>query len=191
MRGFRGAGRSGRWGGGRRTGPKGSAGAGVVRTNAKGRGGCAFAQAGRRRTGRVSKTPVNWRPMPDQGSAPSNEFTSPGLRRGAAHDSDRRDTPPETEGGSVAGGPKRGGAERTVAGRAGLVGVGVDLLDGIEWLGYTVPDPALLFLIMALLVLGLSGCFAPRLPEGFRIEWTRDLTDRPDERTPAFLREET
>ena len=129
--------------------------------------------------------------MPDQGSAPSNEFTSPGLRRGAAHDFDRRDTPPETEGGSVAGGPKRGGAERNGAGRAGRGGVGAVLLDGIEWLGNKLPDPAVLFLIMALLVLGLSGVVAPRLPEGFRIEWNRDLTDRPDERTPAFVHEET
>lgn len=45
------------------------------------------------------------------------------------------------------------------------------ILDGIEWLGNKLPDPAFLFLIGAVLVLVASSVFAPSLPDGWRVRW--------------------
>ncbi|MFK7882956.1 MAG: AbgT family transporter [Phycisphaerales bacterium] len=48
------------------------------------------------------------------------------------------------------------------------------ILNGIEWLGNKLPDPAFLFLIGVFLVLGASHLAAPKLPEGFKVRWTVD-----------------
>ncbi len=45
------------------------------------------------------------------------------------------------------------------------------LLDRIEWLGNKLPDPAFLFLIGAAIVMVASHFAAPRLPDGWRVEW--------------------
>ncbi len=45
------------------------------------------------------------------------------------------------------------------------------ILDGIEWLGNKLPDPAFLFLIGATVVLVASALFAPSMPGGWRVQW--------------------
>lgn len=54
------------------------------------------------------------------------------------------------------------------AGRLGAV------LNGIEWLGNKLPDPAILFLLGLFVVLGASHLAAPALPEGFEVRWSQD-----------------
>ncbi len=50
------------------------------------------------------------------------------------------------------------------------------VLNAIEWLGNKLPDPAFLFLIGLLVVLGISHFAAPRLPDGFEVRWVPDPT---------------
>lgn len=54
------------------------------------------------------------------------------------------------------------------AGRLGIV------LNGVEWLGNKLPDPAILFLIGLFVVLGASHWAAPTLPDGFEVRWSQD-----------------
>jgi p-aminobenzoyl-glutamate transporter AbgT len=58
-------------------------------------------------------------------------------------------------GGSGADGSKKGG-----------------LLDAVEWIGNKLPDPAVLFLMGAVLVVLASHLAAPSLPEGFEVRWS-------------------
>lgn len=48
------------------------------------------------------------------------------------------------------------------------------ILNGIEWLGNKLPDPAILFLVGLFVVLGVSHLAAPRLPDGFEVRWFPD-----------------
>jgi aminobenzoyl-glutamate transport protein len=48
------------------------------------------------------------------------------------------------------------------------------VLNGVEWLGNKLPDPAFLFLIGVFLVLGASHLAAPKLPAGFEVRWAVD-----------------
>lgn len=50
------------------------------------------------------------------------------------------------------------------------------VLNGVEWLGNKLPDPAFLFLIGVFLVLGASHLAAPSLPDGFTVRWVPDPT---------------
>lgn len=57
--------------------------------------------------------------------------------------------------------------------KAGVFG---SILNGVEWLGNKLPDPAFLFLIGVFLVLGASHFAAPKLPSGFEVRWVPDPT---------------
>ncbi len=57
--------------------------------------------------------------------------------------------------------------------KAGIFG---SLLNGVEWLGNKLPDPAFLFLIGVFIVLGLSHVASPDLPSGFEVRWVPDTT---------------
>ncbi len=65
-----------------------------------------------------------------------------------------------------------GGSRGTGAPKAGVLG---SVLNGVEWLGNKLPDPAFLFLIGLVLVLGASHLAAPALPEGFEVRWKVDV----------------
>jgi aminobenzoyl-glutamate transport protein len=56
------------------------------------------------------------------------------------------------------------------------VGILGKLLNGVEWLGNKLPDPAFLFLIGLFIVLGLSHFASPDLPSGFEVRWVDDPT---------------
>ena len=56
------------------------------------------------------------------------------------------------------------------------VGILGKVLNGVEWLGNKLPDPAFLFLIGVFVVLGLSHFAAPDLPSGFEVRWVADPT---------------
>jgi hypothetical protein len=56
------------------------------------------------------------------------------------------------------------------------VGIFGKALNGVEWLGNKLPDPAFLFLIGVFVVLGLSHFTAPELPSGFEVRWVPDTT---------------
>ncbi|MEZ6165120.1 MAG: AbgT family transporter [Phycisphaerales bacterium] len=58
--------------------------------------------------------------------------------------------------------------------KAGILG---SFLNGIEWLGNKLPDPAFLFLIGLGLVLLASHLAAPSLPEGFEVRWRVDVAN--------------
>ncbi|MCA9275173.1 MAG: AbgT family transporter [Phycisphaerales bacterium] len=58
--------------------------------------------------------------------------------------------------------------------KAGILG---SFLNGIEWLGNKLPDPAFLFLIGLGLVLLASNLAAPSLPEGFEVRWRVDVAN--------------
>ncbi len=45
------------------------------------------------------------------------------------------------------------------------------LLDGVEWIGNKLPDPAVLFLLGGLIVLVMSHMLAPSLPPGYEVRW--------------------
>lgn len=57
--------------------------------------------------------------------------------------------------------------------KAGILG---SVLNGVEWLGNKLPDPAFLFLIGLFIVLGLSHFTAQDLPSGFEVRWVADPT---------------
>ncbi|MEM7755239.1 MAG: AbgT family transporter, partial [Planctomycetota bacterium] len=63
--------------------------------------------------------------------------------------------------------PKDGAAGKSKPGR-GLSGI---FLDGVELVGNKLPDPAVLFLLGSLLILGLSHVFAPALPDGYEVRF--------------------
>ncbi|MFG0313036.1 MAG: AbgT family transporter, partial [Phycisphaerales bacterium] len=56
------------------------------------------------------------------------------------------------------------------------VGILGKALNGVEWLGNKLPDPAFLFLIGLFIVLGLSHFASPDLPSGFEVRWVDDPT---------------
>lgn len=58
-------------------------------------------------------------------------------------------------------------------------GVGIlgRALNGVEWLGNKLPDPAFLFLIGLALVLLASHLAAPDLPRGFEVRWSVDVAN--------------
>ena len=58
--------------------------------------------------------------------------------------------------------------------KAGILG---SFLNGIEWLGNKLPDPAFLFLIGLVLVLIASHLAAPSLPDGFEVRWKVDVAN--------------
>lgn len=58
--------------------------------------------------------------------------------------------------------------------KAGILG---SVLNGIEWLGNKLPDPAFLFLIGLVLVLLASHLAAPSLPDGFEVRWKIDVAN--------------
>lgn len=58
--------------------------------------------------------------------------------------------------------------------KAGILG---SFLNGIEWLGNKLPDPAFLFLIGLVLVLIASHLAAPSLPDGFEVRWRVDVAN--------------
>lgn len=58
--------------------------------------------------------------------------------------------------------------------KAGILG---SVLNGIEWLGNKLPDPAFLFLIGLVLVLLASHLAAPSLPDGFEVRWKVDVAN--------------
>lgn len=57
------------------------------------------------------------------------------------------------------------------------VGILGKVLNGVEWLGNKLPDPAFLFLIGLVLVLLASHLAAPALPEGFEVRWKVDVAN--------------
>ncbi len=57
------------------------------------------------------------------------------------------------------------------------VGILGKALNGVEWLGNKLPDPAFLFLIGLVLVLGASHLAAPTLPDGFEVRWKVDVAN--------------
>jgi len=57
------------------------------------------------------------------------------------------------------------------------VGILGKLLNGVEWLGNKLPDPAFLFLIGLVLVLLASHLAAPALPDGFEVRWKVDVAN--------------
>ena len=56
-------------------------------------------------------------------------------------------------------------------------GIFASLLNGVEWLGNKLPDPAFLFLIGLVLVLLASHLAAPTLPDGFEVRWSVDVAN--------------
>jgi aminobenzoyl-glutamate transport protein len=58
--------------------------------------------------------------------------------------------------------------------KAGIFG---SVLNGVEWLGNKLPDPAFLFLIGLVLVLFASHLAAPSLPDGFEVRWRVDVAN--------------
>jgi aminobenzoyl-glutamate transport protein len=57
------------------------------------------------------------------------------------------------------------------------VGILGKVLNGVEWLGNKLPDPAFLFLIGLVLVLLASHLAAPALPDGFEVRWKVDVAN--------------
>lgn len=57
------------------------------------------------------------------------------------------------------------------------VGILGKLLNGVEWLGNKLPDPAFLFLIGLGFVLLASHLAAPALPDGFEVRWKVDVAN--------------
>lgn len=57
------------------------------------------------------------------------------------------------------------------------VGILGRLLNRVEWLGNKLPDPAFLFLIGLVFVLGASHLAAPSLPDGFEVRWKVDVAN--------------
>ncbi len=57
------------------------------------------------------------------------------------------------------------------------VGILGKALNGVEWLGNKLPDPAFLFLIGLVLVLLASHLAAPSLPDGFEVRWHVDVAN--------------
>ncbi|MHA7814241.1 MAG: AbgT family transporter [Phycisphaerales bacterium] len=62
----------------------------------------------------------------------------------------------------------------TDAPKVGILG---KLLNGVEWLGNKLPDPAFLFLIGLGFVLLASHLAAPALPDGFEVRWKVDVAN--------------
>ncbi len=56
-------------------------------------------------------------------------------------------------------------------------GILASVLNGVEWLGNKLPDPAFLFLIGLVLVLLASHLAAPSLPDGFEVRWKVDVAN--------------
>lgn len=57
------------------------------------------------------------------------------------------------------------------------VGILGKALNGVEWLGNKLPDPAFLFLIGLVFVLLASHLAAPSLPDGFEVRWHVDVAN--------------
>lgn len=57
------------------------------------------------------------------------------------------------------------------------VGILGKALNGVEWLGNKLPDPAFLFLIGLVFVLLASHLAAPSLPDGFEVRWSVDVAN--------------
>ncbi|MEM1185550.1 MAG: AbgT family transporter [Planctomycetota bacterium] len=55
--------------------------------------------------------------------------------------------------------------------KSGIAGA---FLDGVEFVGNKLPDPAVLFLLGALLILGMSHVLAPAMPGGFEVRFVAD-----------------
>ncbi|MBO6513292.1 MAG: AbgT family transporter, partial [Phycisphaerales bacterium] len=64
--------------------------------------------------------------------------------------------------------------QSTDAPKVGILG---KALNGVEWLGNKLPDPAFLFLIGLGFVLLASHLAAPALPDGFEVRWSVDVAN--------------
>jgi hypothetical protein len=82
------------------------------------------------------------------------------------------------------------GPQPTQPKSGGLAGA---FLDGVEWVGNKLPDPAVLFLLGAIIVLGMSHALAPTLPDGFEVRWANvgEAAGGVDKHAPSIIESAT